>query len=76
MMFESSSKSRKSWNGRQITDDLVMHSRYLKQHMKTVCRLPWWFYVGEQSDRLRREEMKRKKKEVTFQLLVKSRRRK
>ena len=45
MMFESSSKSRKSleWT----TDDLAVHSRYPKQQMKMIWRLPWWFYVGE-----------------------------
>ena len=30
-----------------MTDDLAMSSRYLKQQMKMIWRLPWWFYVGE-----------------------------
>ena len=45
-MLESSSKSRKSWDG--LTDDLAVHSRYLKQQRRMIWRLPWWLYVGEQ----------------------------
>ena len=29
------------------TYDLAMHSKYLKQQMKMIWRLPWWFYVEE-----------------------------
>ena len=29
------------------TDDLAMHSKYLKQQMKMILSLPWWFYVEE-----------------------------
>ena len=45
MMFESSSKSRKEL--KWTTNDLAMHSRYLKQQMKMIWRLPWWFYMEE-----------------------------
>ena len=44
-MFESSSKNRKSWNGRQMV--LAMNSKYLEQQMKMIWKLPWWFYVEE-----------------------------
>ena len=30
-----------------MTDDLAVHSRYLKQQMKMIWKLPWWFYMGE-----------------------------
>ena len=30
-----------------LKDDLVMHSRCLKQQVKKILRLPWWFYVVE-----------------------------
>ena len=29
------------------TDGLAMHSKYLKQQMKMIWKLPWWFYVEE-----------------------------
>ena len=29
-----------------MTDDSAMSSRYLKQQMKMIWRLRWWFYVG------------------------------
>ena len=44
-MFESSSKSRKSLEW--MTDDLAMSSRYLKQQMKMIWMLQWWFHVEE-----------------------------
>ena len=28
-------------------NSLVMHPRYLKQQMRTIWRLPWWFHVEE-----------------------------
>ena len=28
------------------TYDLAVHSRYPKQRMKMIWRLPWWFHVG------------------------------
>ena len=42
MMFESSSKNRKSWDGRQM---IRLHSRYPKQQMKMIWRLPWCLTV-------------------------------
>ena len=45
-MFESSPKSRKSWNERQRRVGLKMYSRCLKQQMKMIWRLPWWFLRG------------------------------
>ena len=42
-MFESSSENMKNWNGRQM----IWHSKYLKQQMKMIWKLPWWFYVEE-----------------------------
>ena len=44
-MFESSSENRKSWNGRQMR--LAVHSKYLKQQMKMIWKLPWLFYMEE-----------------------------
>ena len=28
-----------------MKDDLVIHSGCLKQQMKTILRVPWWFYM-------------------------------
>ena len=29
-----------------MTYELAMHSKYLKQQMRMIWRLPWWFYGG------------------------------
>ena len=42
-----------------MTDDLVMSSRYLKQQMKKIWRLRWWFYVGENIDKTEAERSAR-----------------
>ena len=43
-MFESSSKNRKSWNGRQMVWQWIPNTW---SNMKMIWKLPWWFYVEE-----------------------------
>ena len=33
--------------GMDYVDDFAVDSRYSKQQMKMIWRLPWWLYVGE-----------------------------
>ena len=44
-MFVSSSKKQEELEW--MTDDSAMSSIYLKQQMKIIWRLQWWFYVGK-----------------------------
>ena len=44
-MFESSSEMQEELEWK--TDGLAKHSRYLKQQMKMIWKLQWWFYVKE-----------------------------
>ena len=33
-----------------------MHSRYTKQQMRMIWRLPWWFYAWEHIDKDEEEQ--------------------
>ena len=53
-MFESSSKSRKSWNGRQMVWQCI--PSIWSNRWKMIWKLQWWFYVEERILRKTKKE--------------------